>query len=1174
MENPRLAILLLGPPVVTLDGFPLKINRKQQRAGLFYLASQTESVSRSIICELFWPKATEELARKHLREGLSKLRVFLNEPNAILAENDQLFLNPACVYVDAREYNGIVLPLLNSSELNNTGILPDWILSQLRKAMSLCRSNRFLQGISLPESTGYQNWVEYTNGSYEFSRQKIILRMADHYITIGNLDEAILWLGKAIATDPLNTDINYLVLNCLLEKGKSKEALDYIDYLDNLYRTSLDEELPQVLSDFRNRIPGIRAPGNRNSTQDWPLSEKNLPPFVGREDLIQRLNHALHRKGIVMVRGESGSGKTRLVQEFYTRLDFKPRLLFCIGKPMMVSSPFGPLIDGLRVEVKPEEWDSLPEDISGDLALLFPELGSNPHEDPGSLEDANSPEPMQSLYSALHYLFIKLAEKKPLLLVIDITQWCDEATLGFLSFLNYHNFFRKHGLFITISRLEEVNPTLEAYIDRSVLSHNLERIMLPPFSLEETVQLTTALLGRNVSDAFLEKLQNDTGGSPFFLVESLRSIEKIDVDTQKFSSADLYPIPSTVRSMVNEKTALLSKDAKEVLRSAAVLGQHFLPEVLEIMLPMDGEVFVSSLDELQRRAILTADNGLRTFAGYDFPHDQIREVILQEMTPARKRSLHLKAIKALEVSKGEQPELASIYAYHYEQADETVKAFEFWLLAGRFARSRFSQPDTYAAYQRALDLVPFLPAQHVEELVHQLVVEWGDYAYDISDDATCERIYKLCLEMGEKTQSPLLIGTGLSGIGRVAGMRRELEDGIESINRARFFLSKANSKGEELEACARLGVLYSIKNNYPLAREICEIGLELGKNYDDKRALDAAVNIQFQLSFIYIQSGYPAKAEKLASQAFDDSKLINRRSAKVQAMAALALAMFYTAKYKKSLQTAKDAYVIADQLKMRWWISFLELILAKNYLALGELDACWPQVTKALEREAAFPNDKVYSHGHAIFGDIYRLSGDLKRAEDQYRIGAQQPQHSFQTLENMYLLGYTLHDEGQIQEGEKMLTEAIQLSESLGLGAISLLARMVLLLINHSAEQNQELQKPMDDLVTEMKERGFGSSWIMADLIAGSRAFERGEMKNAKVFFEKVALFGQTILNPWLELLAYPALLNISEGDPDEKRRIKSRVDGLLTEMSRNATHKPVNILFAKYRGTWKELTK
>ena len=235
MDKPRLNILLLGPPVVTLDGKLLKINRRQHRAFLYFLAGKIQPLGRSEICEIFWPDESVEKARKNIREVLSRLRTDLGSSDYIISLNDQLALNYSLVWTDALAYQKIVTPLLSSSEMNSSSALPDWMILKFKEAIQLCRTPLFLQGLQFQKSNNFQNWLDFTDQAYDYSRTKIVERLATHYIAVGNLEEAIVWLGKGLEKHPLDEDLNFLMLNCLLESGKIHELTNYSAYLENCF---------------------------------------------------------------------------------------------------------------------------------------------------------------------------------------------------------------------------------------------------------------------------------------------------------------------------------------------------------------------------------------------------------------------------------------------------------------------------------------------------------------------------------------------------------------------------------------------------------------------------------------------------------------------------------------------------------------------------------------------------------------------------------------------------------------------------------------------------------------------------------------------------------------------------------------------------------------------------
>ena len=305
-------------------------------------------------------------------------------------------------------------------------------------------------------------------------------RLASHCIAIGNLDEAILWLGRVVEIDPMNDENNFLILNCLKESGRIKDALDYIAYLEILYQQSLGHPLPDSILHIKEKIE--ETPSHfEMEPPEWPGMEENPVPFVGRADLIERLGYAYNRKGIVSVRGPSGIGKNRLVQEFYLDLQRKPRLVFCTGKPMVRCSPFEPLIEGFRAAVRPEEWLALPTEYKELLKALFPELRTekvsrNANQQSEVIED------FLGVCEALHQLLILLAKKRPILLIMDIAVWADEATIEFLSYLSDRDFYKKYGLLVLFSRKEESSKAFEVFVDRNVVLGTLEKIDVPTFN--------------------------------------------------------------------------------------------------------------------------------------------------------------------------------------------------------------------------------------------------------------------------------------------------------------------------------------------------------------------------------------------------------------------------------------------------------------------------------------------------------------------------------------------------------------------------------------------------------------------------------------------------------------------------------------------------------------------
>ncbi len=1164
-ETSPLQILLLGPPLVTRDGQIVHINRRELRAGLYYLAGHAEPVSRAEICYTFWPDAPEDLARKKLREGLSRLRTALKDPDIIISNNDFVSLDFRRVYVDVVEYSKIVTPLLKSSELNGNGILPEWIFYQLRKAVEICRGHQFLQEASLHNSTGYDAWVSISDQSFAFSYEKILERLAEHSIAKGNIDEAMLWLGKVLSFDHFNADASFLMLNCMCERRRFKEAADYLSLLNHLYYSQQKSELPDILKEMQKKVVRETFETKPEVHDAWPMEETNLIPFVGRSELLSKLFHAYHRKGLVHVTGESGSGKTRLVREFYARLEFTPRLLFCVGKPMVSSTPYAPIVEGLNRLLTEKEWLSLPDELKTNLHSLYPAIKFSDKRLSPIIIEKLSDNPALRIQNALYSLFKIMAEKKPLMMVLDIAQWCDDATLHFLTYLNERQFFKNYGLLILISRIEEPNPSLEAYLDQSVLSSNLERMRLEPFSLEETSQVISMELGKSVSEELLKKVQSQTGGNPYLLIETLKALDLYNIDYSTYSALDHFPVPASIRAIVNEKIRALSESARLVLSSAAVLGQRFQIQVLEKMVKANFEELLSALEELEQAQIIISVYNPQQTSYYEFPRDQFREVIIEELSPARKRGLHLASVRSILEVKGKAEDLASTYAWHYEQAGEHARAFSEWCIAAEYSRNCFSKEDAYAAYQRALNLLPELPAEEGSVLLRQLLLEWGNYAYDLQDQVTCEKLYKTGLEYGEARREPLLIGISISGLGRVAEMNNDLDEGIELHQRALFFLSKTDDSAEKVETYARLGLLYELKNEFKKARETYKTGMQIEINYSDMRLLDASVNLKSHFSILASMMGFPAQAEEIADQAINESRLINRLSGRVHAFTALAIAQYYTGKYQKSMQCAFTVYKQAEQLGLVWWASLLDIVIARDYLVMGQLDESWHYLHHSIEKRDPELVQKNKLHHHVIKGDIFRLLGDMTSALEQYRQGAQPPLSELQSLESYFAMGLTLCQGIEYEAGLKILKEGIEKSANLGLESISLTGRVMWIAFANPKLDEKSFIEAAAPYVDELKRRGFGTGGISSTIVAGGIALRRGDLFRARKYFLEVAEAGNKIGHRWYELWAVSALASMDLEDKVEVLEHLERKKTILNDLAAHAVKSPLSSLMKKF---------
>lgn len=1165
LETQKIKILIQGPPVILVSEKLTTISRKLPRTLLYYLAAQTQPVSRQEICELFWPDTTEEKARKNLREALSRIRTELGETDPFYTSDDQVILDDSLVYTDKREFDRIVTPLLNNSVMNFNSSLPESVLLQLKRAMELSRTPSILQGIQLEDSPGFENWRDQTNHWYAYVRLKIVERLADHYISVGDLDSALVWLEIGLETDRLNAEMNYLKLTCLRDLGKFQQLVENIDSLESLYQQN-DESLPEEFAELRAKAEISRRIEDHKISHTWPVEEEDEVTFFGRKTELEKLNWAMHRKGIILLQGEAGSGKTRLIKEFYFQQAYSPRLFYCRSHPLSVRVPFLTLLTGMEKEIKEEEWNLLSQAEKEILSTFY-----HRYLQTSALTDLpNGSDGWLPVFQDIFNLFVKLMEsaarRRPVLIVLDDAQWIDQASLSIIGYLENQNFFKRHGLLIISKQIEESNTILRQTLLRLIRQQKIEMIDLQPFSERDTSDFLQTMSGKKTGREFISTIYNYTGGNPFYLIECMRESKRL-TGSRRDQDQGFKSVPDVIKGMLVERMDMLNPVSLNVLQTASVLGKKFSPDELEKIVDVSQEAMINALEELTRSGIVKDDPNLPPVGGYTFSHEIDREFIQSRLSSARRRYLHQKAAHSILACRGQRPEISARLAEHFEKATEPAEAVFYWLAAGRYARSIFSQSETIRAYERAYELIKENAFLFPINLIYQVFSEWGDYAYDMSDAQSCETISENCYGMGVTQSAPLLIGTGLSGLGRAAGMRGEYQAAEEYFQRAVFHLRSVDHVAELSETYARIGTIRFNNDDYSGAREALEKGYQLGKEAtSDPHTLEARIDNISQLCILLVYMGWPEKVLNLALEMVNNCQMVNRRSASLQAHTILGLAYYANGNLREAIHTALESEDMADNLQLRFWQSLLDIILGRTYLMSGDLDKAWQHTTRAIEREEFYPKSMLYNQARQGLGDIFRLVGEYDKAIKIYQSIIDTDRISLQTIESRLYLGVSLCNAGKHQEGLSWINQSIELAANKGIEAIEFYARLSSLLESRTKKITPKIEESINDLAAKLQCRGSLFSNFYAKLALGLLAEKRGDTRLALDTYAELREYCVRAGSPMLELTPLQEIMGLAQPGSQEQLEAKSRYARLLKELAKSATIPPVKGMVQKLR--------
>jgi DNA-binding CsgD family transcriptional regulator/tetratricopeptide (TPR) repeat protein len=395
----------------------------------------------------------------------------------------------------------------------------------------------------------------------------------------------------------------------------------------------------------------------------------SVPSFTGREAELAAIEHALTRSpaSLVLIEGEAGIGKTRLVREFLASpRSSKRRALLAACPPLRQPATLSPLVDALRqATATPGELGL--SGLAGALRPLFPEWAA---------DLPAAPEPADDAATARYRLFRALAEVldrlRVTVLVIEDVHWADEATLEFLLFLAARQGPRP-SLVITY-RPEDVPPGSLLLRLSSRMPGGPEgiRLTLKPLTADETSRLVSSMLdGSPLSAEFTVFLHQRTDGIPLAAEELVRLMhDRADLAHRGGEwvrrSLNEIAVPATIRDGVLERMGRLDEDAQTMLAAAAVLACPVDERTLRVVAGLTARKADAALTELVGSGLLAQNRG----GLVSFRHVLTERAVYEAAPAPRRRLMHRQAGQLLE---RQSPQPIARLTRHYREAGDPAK---------------------------------------------------------------------------------------------------------------------------------------------------------------------------------------------------------------------------------------------------------------------------------------------------------------------------------------------------------------------------------------------------------------------------------------------------------------------------------------------------------------------
>lgn len=732
---PVLEIGFLGPPIVRFNEQEVPLAARKSAALLFYLAAHpARPLTRAQLVTLLWEEHGDAEGRNNLSTALSRLRhAFLPLPVfPISSVGDSLVWQPSPeIQTDLELFAELTAnspTSLSSRASSPSGARHD------ENAVALYRG-QFLEGFEVRDSADYEEWLRHERNRWQQRVLAVYRDLIDHEERQDQLDAAIVHAKQVLAIDPLQEQLHQSLMRLYYQGGDRAGALVQFQACERLLQKGLDVSPSAETRALREaivagRLP--RSPARPRTSRAGPAAGPSDPAtarrgryrLVGRQTELQELRrHVVTTPGgrsrLALIQGEAGIGKTRLVEELLSWLDLAAResasslrwtVLLGHSYPDAQGLPYHPIIEALRGQLSVLAVDNLPiADVwLAEVNRLLPEIGAQrPHlPAPPRLDP---PQERRRLYEGVAQFFAVLGQ--PRLVILEDLHWADGETLHLLAYLVRHERLRD-TLFLATLRTSDVTDAVEQILTSLEYEGRLDRLPLGPLSERATIELIREIATDAVM-AFPEHSYRESEGNPLFAIELTRAqFEAGRRQTSPVSGRDAgTALPATVQAVIRARLGRLDPSSREFLNGAAIFRHAFDFEEVRTIAGQTDEVALIALEQLLQVQVLreatTPVAASLTATDYTFSHEQIRRVVHDGLSDARRRLLHRRVVELLERTDGGHH--AEQLAYHSSRGQSWATALRWSEQAAADALQLCAAESAVHLYEQALACASQLP---------------------------------------------------------------------------------------------------------------------------------------------------------------------------------------------------------------------------------------------------------------------------------------------------------------------------------------------------------------------------------------------------------------------------------------------------------------------------------
>ncbi len=705
------------------------------------------------------------------------------------------------------------------------------------------------------------------------------------------------------------------------------------------------------------------------------------------ESLKESVDRAINGQGgLVLLRGEPGIGKTRLIKELQTYASLRGmQVLNGRGSSLLNINPppyviWTEIIRDYLQNCTPEQLHHVVGYYPGEIFKLVPEIKRKLivfSESPSLSPDMER----ERLFEAVSQFIINIAKQTPLLAILDDLHWADPSSLSLLQYVT-RGIGREKLLFVGAYRDSEVKE--EHPLTASVMELNrtrlLQSIPLRRFSQDEVAETIEQQLGcLDVPVAFRELVYRKTGGNPFFIEEVIKSLKEENVITLeenalKIKDVSEIALPESVKDVLKTRLKRLSDDCLEVIKSASFIGNEFTFEELLALTQIDEGKLLEMVEKMLKAGLLKCGT-IRGKDALSFIDVLVRDFLVEEVSPIRRKKFHgLVALTLERIYKDGAEEHYNEIASHFLESGNDDKALDYFLKAGAHATKIYANREATMFNGYALSILEKREGNDEEKA--RIKDELGDIKNLIGDYDDCLKLWDEAALYWQRLNQSERLAQSYRKMAHVLWMTKGEHEKAQYLLAKAMDSLKANSESSELANCRlemadiswhsgdsdkanllaseALETAWRLGTKETVARSLCLLGKISNFAVDHKKAFE-----------YYMKALEIALGEGFISTAVD-------------AYNGLARAVLDTESamenFEKGYELARKAGVISAQ-------SWIGSHLSREYLFRGNVEKAFLIAEESVEFDRKTGNLHNLSMSLNALGNAYRRNGEFSEAE-------------------------------------------------------------------------------------------------------------------------------------------------------------------------------------------------